>query len=42
MGRAMAGQTYPCLDISSNGWYKIQLEDGTIGYISKWVAEVVE
>lgn len=42
VGRAMAGQTYPCLGISSNGWYKIQLEDGTIGYISKWVAEVVE
>ena len=39
VGRAMAGQTYPCLEIAENGWYKIQMEDGTVGYISQWVAD---
>lgn len=38
VGRAMAGQTYPCLSIAGNDWYKIQLENGTVGYISQWVA----
>lgn len=34
VGSAKAGATYPYLGVADNGWYKIQLEDGTVGYVS--------
>ena len=34
IGSAKAGAVYPCLSISPNGWYQIELADGTIGYVT--------
>lgn len=42
IGTAQTGNMYPLLGISSSGWYKIRLEDGTEGYISPNMAEIVE
>ena len=42
VGSAYSGSTYEYLEIASNGWYKIRLDDGTIGYISGKMAKVVD
>ena len=42
IGHVAAGSIYPCIEIASNGWFKIELEDGTQGYISPKMATLVE
>lgn len=42
VGTAKAGAEYPCLGIAENGWLQIQLEDGTIGYVSGMMASLTE
>lgn len=34
VGIADPDTVYPCVGIAENGWYQIQLRDGTIGYVS--------
>ena len=34
VGSAKAGASYPCYDVSQTGWYLIELEDGTRGYVT--------
>lgn len=42
VGSARAGATYPCLSVADNGWFEIQLEDGTVGFVSPKMATIVE
>lgn len=42
VGSAKASGTYPVLSIAENGWFEITLEDGTIGYVSPKVADLVQ
>ena len=42
VGTAKAGSFYEYIDTSSNGWYKIRLENGEEGWISGKMGEVVE
>lgn len=42
VGLAKGGATYPCLGVADNGWLQIQLEDGTIGYVSGKMAFLIE
>jgi uncharacterized protein YgiM (DUF1202 family) len=39
---ATPGQTYPLLATMDNGWYQIQLKDGTTGYVSPKTAKPIE
>ena len=41
LGIAKSEHIYEILDTSENGWYKIILEDGTIGWIAGGMAKVV-
>ena len=41
VGTARSGKTYELLD-ERNGWYKIRLEDGTEGWISGGMAQIVK
>ena len=41
-GYARSGKKYLLLSISDNGWYEIQLEDGTSGFVSPKLAAPVE
>ena len=34
VGSAQAGASYPCYGVASTGWYLIELEDGTRGYVT--------
>ncbi len=34
VGSAKAGKSYPCFGVAETGWYLIELEDGTRGYIT--------
>ncbi|MBQ7486963.1 MAG: SH3 domain-containing protein, partial [Clostridia bacterium] len=34
VGLAKAGSLYPLISTSDNGWYEIQLENGTTGFVS--------
>ena len=34
LGSAKAGASYPCYGVSGTGWYLIELEDGTRGYVT--------
>ncbi len=34
LGSAKAGASYPCYGVSTTGWYLIELEDGTRGYVT--------
>lgn len=42
VGSAKAGAEYPCLGIEDNGWFRIQLENGDIGFISGKMATLME
>ncbi len=42
VGSADAGAMYPCLGVAENGWYKIRLADGTVGYVSNNLATLIE
>lgn len=42
VGTAKAGATYPLLSVADNGWYEIQLSDGTTGYVSPKMSSLVE
>ena len=42
VGRVHSNEEYVLLNTSNNNWYKIQLEDGTVGWISGKLAEIIE
>ncbi len=42
VGTAKAGAVYPCLSVADNGWFEIQLENGTVGFVSPKMASLVE
>ena len=42
VGRVYTDEIYQLLEISKSNWYKIRLNDGTIGWISGKLAEIVE
>ena len=43
VGVARAGRSYPLLSVSENGWYKILLPGGVVGFVSpKMVTRVTE
>ena len=42
VGKAKSGTLYDLLDTFNNGWYKIRLENGTIGWISGKMATVID
>ncbi|MBQ9010836.1 MAG: SH3 domain-containing protein [Clostridia bacterium] len=37
VGTAKKGATYLLYEVEENGWLKIKLEDGSIGYIGRWL-----
>jgi len=41
VGIVKGGAEYPCVGIADNGWYKIELEDGTVGYVSNKMATII-
>lgn len=41
VGTAGAGELYPCLSIAPNGWYEIELPDGTTGFVSPNVSTLI-
>lgn len=42
LGRAKAGEEYKWLSTASNGWYEIQLDEDTTGYVSHKVTTLIE
>lgn len=42
VGIAKPGDSYVYLETADNGWYKIRLEDGTLGWVSGKMAEFME
>lgn len=42
VGKAQAGAVYPCYGVADNGWFEIELEDGTRGFVSPKMATVIE
>ena len=41
LGSAKAGASYPCYGVSASGWYLIELEDGTRGYVTNSYSTLV-
>lgn len=39
---ALQGEQYEVIDQVSNGWYRIQLENGRVGYISNSIVQILE
>lgn len=42
VGTAKANAKYPLLSVAKNGWFEIQLEDGTSGFVSPKMAKVLD
>lgn len=42
VGTAKANAKYPCLSVAKNGWFEIQLEDGTTGFVSPKMAKLLD
>lgn len=42
LGRAKAGEDYKWLSTAFNGWYEIQLDEDTTGYVSHKVTTLIE
>lgn len=41
LGSAKAGTSYPCYGVSKNGWFLIELPDGTRGYVTNSYATLI-
>lgn len=42
VGKARAGDTFPCTGVAASGWYEIILPDGGTAYVSGKVAELAQ
>lgn len=42
IGSAKSGETYICLGVEDNGWYRLQMDDGSEGFISGNLAEIID